>query len=68
MSALLLIMVVLAIHSVFLDGAEAGIRFYLIPDFDKMVRIGILAGESSAYRLDGSIDPVPGICIVLRAL
>lgn len=41
MSALLLIMVVLAIHSIFLDGAEAGIRFYLIPDFDKMVEIGI---------------------------
>lgn len=41
MSALLLIMVVLAIHSVFLKGAGEGIRFYLIPDFDKMVEIGI---------------------------
>lgn len=41
MSALLLIMVVLALHSVFLEGADAGIRFYLIPDFQKMVENGI---------------------------
>lgn len=41
MSALLIIMVVLAIHSVFLEGAGEGIRFYLIPDFNKMAEIGI---------------------------
>lgn len=41
MSALLVIMVVLAVHSVFLDGAGAGIRFYLVPDFQKMREIGI---------------------------
>lgn len=41
MSALLIIMVVLAIHSIFLEGAGEGVRFYLIPDFDKMVEIGI---------------------------
>lgn len=41
MTALLLIMVVLAFHSVFLKGAGAGIRFYLIPDFGKMVENGI---------------------------
>ncbi len=31
MTALLLIMIVLAIHSVMMKGAGAGIRFYLIP-------------------------------------
>ena len=41
MAALLLIMVVLALHSVFLEGAGEGIRFYLIPDFGKMLSSGI---------------------------
>ncbi len=41
MSALLVIMVVLAVHSVFLEGAGAGIRFYLVPDFAQMKEIGI---------------------------
>lgn len=41
MTALLLIMIVLAIHSVMMKGAGAGIRFYLIPDFRQMAEIGI---------------------------
>jgi NSS family neurotransmitter:Na+ symporter len=41
MTALLAIMVVLAVHSVFLEGAGDGIRFYLIPDFAKMKEVGI---------------------------
>ena len=41
MIALLLIMVVLAVNSVFLPGAAEGVRFYLIPDFNKMAEIGI---------------------------
>lgn len=41
MSLLLVIMVFLAIHSVTLSGAEAGLKFYLIPDFDRMVEQGI---------------------------
>ncbi|MEZ3433951.1 MAG: sodium-dependent transporter [Lachnospiraceae bacterium] len=41
MSALLIIMVVLAVHSVFLEGAGEGIRFYLVPDFQKVKEIGI---------------------------
>ena len=41
MSALLIIMVVLAIHSFFMEGAGEGIRFYLIPDFGKMLDQGI---------------------------
>lgn len=53
MAALLLIMVVLAVHSVFLEGAAEGIRFYLIPDFGKMVEQGmgtvIFAALSQAF-------------------
>ncbi len=41
MSVLLLIMVILAVRSVFLEGAGEGVRFYLIPDFQKMAEIGI---------------------------
>lgn len=41
MTALLLIMIVLALHSVMMKGAGAGIRFYLIPDFRQMAEIGI---------------------------
>lgn len=41
MVALLAIMVVLAIRSVTMEGAEVGLRFYLIPDFNKMVENGI---------------------------
>ncbi len=41
MSALLIIMVVLAVHSVFMDGAGEGVEFYLVPDFAKMKEIGI---------------------------
>ena len=41
MTALLLIMIVLAIHPVMMKGAGAGIRFYLIPDFRQMAEIGI---------------------------
>ena len=41
MTALLLIMIVLAIHSVMMKGAGEGIRFYLIPDFRQMAEIGI---------------------------
>ena len=36
MSALLIIMVILAVHSVMMEGAGEGIRFYLIPDFQKI--------------------------------
>ena len=41
MSALLIIMVVLAVHSVMMEGAGEGIRFYLIPDFQKIKDAGI---------------------------
>ena len=41
MLALLAIMVILAVNSVFLPGAEEGVKFYLIPDFQHMKEIGI---------------------------
>lgn len=41
MSVLIVLMIVLAVHSFFLEGAGAGIRFYLLPDFAKMKEIGI---------------------------
>lgn len=41
MTALMVIMVVLAIHSLLMDNAAEGVRFYLVPDFNKMVESGI---------------------------
>ncbi len=41
MIALLIIMVVLAVNSVFLPGAEEGVKFYLVPDLQRMKSIGI---------------------------
>lgn len=41
MVALLAIMVILAINSMMMKGGSEGLRFYLIPDFDRMAKIGI---------------------------
>ena len=41
MSALLLLMVILAVHSVFLEGAGAGIRYYLVPSLQTIEDKGI---------------------------
>lgn len=41
MLALLAIMVVLAVNSILLDGGAEGLRFYLLPDFDRMMEIGV---------------------------
>ena len=41
MIALVLIMVSLAVYSVFLDGGAEGLKFYLLPDFGRMVDVGI---------------------------
>ncbi|NLD30296.1 MAG: sodium-dependent transporter, partial [Clostridiales bacterium] len=41
MVALLALMVVLAIHSVFLDGADAGVRYYLVPNLENIQNHGI---------------------------
>lgn len=53
MSVLLVIMVILAVHSVFLKGAGAGISFYLVPDFENISKLGwgnvIYAAMSQAF-------------------
>lgn len=51
MSFLLIILVILCIRSVTLEGAAEGIRFYLIPDFGKMIENGL--GEA-VYAAHGS--------------
>lgn len=42
MIALLIIMLALAVNSMFLSGGEKGLAFYLVPDFQKMIDIGII--------------------------
>ncbi len=41
MMALLMIMVILAVNSIMLKGSGEGLRFYLLPDFGRMMEIGI---------------------------
>lgn len=41
MSALLVIMIILAVHSVTMPGAMEGVKFYLLPDFDNMLENGV---------------------------
>ena len=41
MCILIVLMVMLAVHSLTLDGAMEGVKFYLIPDFSSMKKIGI---------------------------
>ncbi len=41
MTSLLVLMVVIAFRGFFLEGAGAGLRFYLIPDFETMKKVGI---------------------------
>ncbi|WP_130838231.1 sodium-dependent transporter [Lachnoclostridium sp. Marseille-P6806] len=49
MSALLILMVVLAIHSVTLSGAAEGLSFYLIPDFSKINGSVVVAAMNQAF-------------------
>lgn len=41
MIALMAIMIVLAINGLFMDGAAEGMRFYLLPDADKIKEVGL---------------------------
>ena len=41
MSALLVIMVVLAVRSFFMEGGEKGLEFYLLPSIERMKKAGI---------------------------
>ena len=42
MSALLLIIVVLAVKSISLDGGMEGLKFYLVPDLERTLEVGLL--------------------------
>lgn len=50
MISLLLIMIVLAVNSFFMDGAKEGLSFYLIPDFGRMKEIGIIKTITDAMN------------------
>lgn len=41
MIALLIIMVILAVNSIFMEGGSEGLAFYLLPDFGRIVDIGV---------------------------
>lgn len=41
MSALLLLIVVLAVHSILLPGSAEGLSFYLLPDFSRAAEVGM---------------------------
>ncbi len=41
MSALILIMVILAVNSFFMKGGEEGLKFYLLPDVSKIQNVGL---------------------------
>ena len=50
MSALLLIMVVLAVNSLFMPGAKEGLFFFLVPDFARMQEVGVVNTLVSAMN------------------
>lgn len=52
MIALLVIMVILAVNSLLMDGGDAGLRFYLLPDFDRMTEVGV--GETIVGAMNQS--------------
>jgi len=49
MSALLILMIVLAVHSFTLPGAKEGIAFYLVPDFSKITGEVIVGAMNQAF-------------------
>ena len=49
MSALLVLMLVLAIHSLMLPGAGEGLKFYLVPDFSKITGSVIVGAMNQAF-------------------
>ena len=49
MSALLVLMIVLAVHSATLSGAKAGLSFYLVPDFSKINGSVIVGAMNQAF-------------------
>lgn len=50
MTLLLLVIVVLAVHSMTLDGGIDGLKFYLLPDIQKMRDVGIMNVVTAAMN------------------
>lgn len=50
MVMLLILLIVLAVRSILLPGAAEGLKFYLLPDFNKMTEAGILEVISAAMN------------------
>ena len=50
MIALLVIMVVLAVNSLFMPGAKEGLSFFLVPDFERMKEVGVVNTLVSAMN------------------
>ena len=50
MIALLLMMVVLAVNSLFMPGAKEGLSFFLVPDFARMQEVGVVNTLVSAMN------------------
>ena len=50
MIALLVIMVVLAVNSLFMPGAKEGLSFFLVPDFKRMEEVGVVNTLVSAMN------------------
>ena len=50
MIALLLIMVVLAVNSLIMHGAKEGLSFFLVPDFARMLEVGVVSTLVSAMN------------------
>ena len=41
MTCLLILMVILAVHAILLPGSGEGLRYYLLPDFDRLLQSGL---------------------------
>lgn len=57
MTSLLIIMIILAVNSFFMDGAKEGLAFYLIPDFERMKQIGIAKTITGAMNQAFHVKP-----------
>ena len=59
MSALLVLIIVLAVHSLVLPGSGEGLRFYLLPDFKRAADVGIgkVITEAMNQEIFGSYMP-----------
>lgn len=50
MSALLILIIVLAVHSLTLSGAGEGLKFYLVPNMDSVREVGLKNVITSAMN------------------